>query len=242
MKIYYYYHVPKTGGSSVFRLFKKIKNQNKNTKLYDFNSYDNIKNNPYNINFDEVFSKDNIKKYDVIFIHHHHGYHGLFHYKNILKNKIEELRSMGHTFTLFTTFRNVLSFNLSRINYLKQIGYHLDKKTFLNQDTHYNIQAKYLLFCHQGEWPKGNLTHDVIKQNLNKKNITEILSLMDYIVETKNLNKFIIKLSQELNFNLINNLYINIGKIKTISFNDAEKELLLNNNNFDSLLLKYINY
>lgn len=52
---------------------------------------------------------------------------------------------MGHTFTLFTTFRNVLSFNLSRINYLKQIGYHLDKKTFLNQDTHYNVQSKYLV-------------------------------------------------------------------------------------------------
>lgn len=65
---------------------------------------------------------------------------------------------------------------------------------------------------------------------------------MDYIVETKDLDKFIIKLSQELNFNLINNLHTNIGKIKTISFNDAEKELLLNNNNFDSLLLKYINY
>lgn len=150
---------------------------------------------------------------------------------------------MGHTFTLFTTFRNVLSFNVSRINFLKQIGNELlDKKTFLNEDTHYNIQSKYLLFCHHGEWPKGKLTHDVIKQNLNKKNITEILSLMDYIVETKNLNKFIIKLSQELNFNLINNLHINIGKIKTISFNDTEKELLLNNNNFDSLLLKYINY
>jgi len=51
-----------------------------------------------------------------------------------------------------------------------------------------------------------------------------------------------IKLSKELNFNLINNLHINIGKIKIISFNDTEKELLLNNNNFDSLLLKYINY
>lgn len=65
---------------------------------------------------------------------------------------------------------------------------------------------------------------------------------MDYIVETKDLNNFMIKLSKELNFNLINNLHINIGKIKIISFNDTEKELLLNNNNFDSLLLKYINY
>lgn len=87
MKIYYYYHIPKTGGTSMLSFLDYLSQNLPNSKLYNFNSWNNITNIPKNIDFNEILSTENIRKYDYIFIHHHHGYYGLMHYENILIKK-----------------------------------------------------------------------------------------------------------------------------------------------------------
>ena len=85
MKIYYYYHIPKTGGSSMLDFLKFLSHNLPNSKLYDFTALK--QNNPKNIDFNKILSTENIRQYDYIFIHHHHGYYGLMHYENILIEK-----------------------------------------------------------------------------------------------------------------------------------------------------------
>jgi len=72
MKIYYYYHIPKTGGTSMFSFLKFLSRNLPNSKLYDFNGL-NGTTDIQNIDFNKILSIENITQYDYIFIHHHHG-------------------------------------------------------------------------------------------------------------------------------------------------------------------------
>jgi hypothetical protein len=52
MKIYYYYHIPKTGGLSILAFLKFLSHNLPNSKLYDFTHF-NPKN-PKNIDFNPL--------------------------------------------------------------------------------------------------------------------------------------------------------------------------------------------
>jgi hypothetical protein len=237
MKIYYYYHIPKTGGTSIASFLKFLSNKLQNSKLYNFNACNDIKRIPKNIDFNKILSRENIKKYDYIFIHHHHGYYGLMHYKNILIEKKKELENNGHTMKIFTTIRDVLSFNNSRLNYIKdKCGWNGNKSDFLTNEIHWNIQTKYFFFCHHGICPKGELTIDILNNKLTENNIIKISDVVDIFIETKNVTKFIDTMSKYFNLNYNSKSKKNVNK-HSIIFDDYCEELL-NNNKFDCFLLK----
>jgi hypothetical protein len=242
MKIYYYYHIPKTGGSSMFHFFKFLSHNLPNSKLYDFRTKKNLnENNPKNIDFNKILSTENIRQYDYIFIRHHHGYYGLMHYENILIEKKKELELNGHTIKIFTTIRGVLSFNNSRLNYIKdKCGWKGNKSDFLEKQIHWNVQTKYLFFCHHGERPRGKITTDIINNKLTINNILKLSDVVDIFIETKNVSKFIDTMSKYFNLNYNSKSQKNKNK-HSIILNDNSEELL-NNNKFDCFLLKtYMN-
>jgi len=208
-----------------------------NSKLYDFTSSNN---NPKNIDFNKILSTENIRKYNYIFIHHHHGYNGLMHYENILIEKKKELEINGHTLKIFTTIRDVLSFNNSRLNFIKdRCGWNGNKSDFLTNHIHWNVQTKYFFFCHHGEWPRGKITPDIINNKLTYNNILKLSDVVDIFIETKNIDKFIDTMSKYFKLNYISQKQ-NTNK-HSITFNDNAEELL-SNNKYDCFLLKtYMN-
>lgn len=229
MKVFYYYHIPKTGGTSTDHFLDYLSKNVPNSIFYNFNTNPRVI--PKDIDFNELLSKENIKKYDYIFIHHHHGYYGLMHYENILIEKKRELEINGHKMIIFTTIRDVLSFNNSRVNFMKKT-----KSDFLTNQIHWNCQTKYFYFCHHGPNPKGEITIDVINNELTEGNILRLSNVIDIFIETKNLTKFIDTMSKYFNLNYDSSKRKNECKY-SIDFEDNYDELL-NNNKFDCFLLK----
>ena len=239
MIIFYYYHIPKTGGTTIVNFLKYLERKLPNSKLYDFNSWNDIRDNPKNIDFNKVLSTENIKKYDYIFIHHHHGYYGLMHYENILIEKKKNLEINGHTMKIFTTIRDVLSHSNSLINYMKKLNIEVDKSEFLMKKKliYSNIQSKYFFF---GLNKKNFYSEEIINNKLTENNILKISDVIDIFIETKNLTKFIENMSKYFNLKYDAKFKKNVTK-HLITFNDDCKELL-NNNKFDCFLLKtYMN-
>jgi hypothetical protein len=241
MKIYYYYHISKTGGTSIAEFLKFLVHNLPNSKLYNLNSWNDIRDIPKNIDFNKILSTENIRQYDYIFIHHHHGYYGLMHYENILIEKKKELEINGHTLKIFTTIRDVLSFNNSRLNFIKdKCGWKGNKSDFLTNQRNWNVQAKYFFFCHHGENPRGEITIDVINNKLTENNILKLSDVVDIFIETKNVTNFIDNMSKHFNLNYNSKKQKNINKHSIILDDNCEE--LLNNNNFDCFLLKtYMN-
>ena len=88
------------------------------------------------------------------FVHHHHGFYGLSEISSILRETKEYLESIGSEFHLFTCVREPISFQKSRINYLRNKG-HAPDITFEDACTslnHQNVMYKYLLYNHPKRW------------------------------------------------------------------------------------------
>lgn len=242
MKVYYYYHIPKTGGTSVYDLFEVVAKEKTNSVIYNFNSSDDITSEPKSIDFDRILSAENVKKYDYIFIHHHHGYHGIMHYKDILIKRKQELESIGSTMTIFTTVREIMSFNNSRFNYLiDECNWEGDKQDFLTDEMHFNVQSKYFFFSHHGEWPQGDVTIEDVNDKLTEENILSLKSVIDIFVETKDLSRFMKDMCETLNIHYNVEERKNINK-HSITFNDVYEQLR-DVNSYDYFLLKScVNY
>lgn len=163
------------------------------------------------------------------------------HYENILVEKKKELEKNGHTIKIFTTIRDILSFNNSKINFIKdKCGWGGCKSDFLNDQTYFNSQTKYFFFCHHGSSPKGEITLDVINSKLTEKDILKISNVVDIFIETKNLTKFINTMSKYFNINYNSKSKKNTNKHR-ISFDDNYEQLLSNNKHDCFLLETYKN-
>ena len=235
MKIYYYYHISKTGGSSVVEFFKHIARTIPKCKFYNYNDWDRLTPTPKDIDFESILCPTHAK-FDYIFIHHHHGYHGLMHYKEYLARKKQELANDGHTMKIFTTIRDVVEFNNSRLNYIRnKWGWSGNRIDFLTDDTHFNIQTKYLFFCWHGEWPKeleeGTETAKVVVDGIRKLNrecIDELSDVIDLFVNTCNLTAFIKAMSRHLRVRYDDFTRKNASR-HFIKFDDRRSDLLKNN-------------
>lgn len=230
MKIYYYYHIPKTGGSSIKFFFNILNNKIPNSKIYDF--YNDNKVEHQIINLEEILSLENIEKYDYIFIHHHHGYYGLMKYENILNKKKKELKEKGHTIKIFTTIRDILSFNNSRINFSNKLGFNSQKHKYLKNENNLNIQSKYFFFG----LPRNKISSEEMKEKLTKTNILKISDVVDFFVETKNVTKFIDIMCNY--FNVKYNLKIKKNTTKHEIIFDDIQEKLFSLNELDCFLFK----
>ena len=157
--------------------------------------------------------------------------------KIFLLKKKKELEINGHILKIFTTIRDILSFNNSRLNFIKyKCGWDGNKSDFLENQIHWNIQTKYFFFCHHGEYPRGEITIDIINNKLTENNIKKISEVVDIFIETKNISNFIYTMSKYFSLNYDYKHRENTNK-HLIIFNDNAEELL-NNNKFDSFLLK----
>ena len=127
------------------------------------------------------------------------------------------------------------------MNYIKdKCGWKGNKSDFLENQIHWNVQTKYFFFCHNGEWPRGEITIDIINNKLTINNILKLSDVVDIFIEIKNVSKFIDTMSKYFNLNYNSKSQKNKNK-HSIIFNDNSEELL-NNNKFDCFLLKtYMN-
>lgn len=60
MQIYYYYHIPKTGGTTMVDFLIRLTENLPNSKYYNFNAWDNIIAIQKDIDFNEILSTENI--------------------------------------------------------------------------------------------------------------------------------------------------------------------------------------
>lgn len=232
MKIFYYYHISKTGGTSVLNFFNYIVENISNCVLYDYNDWDKLESEPKEINLDEVLVND---KYDYMFIHHHHGYHGLAKYKDYLVKKKNELKNSGHTMKIFTTVRDIVSFNNSRLNYLINTDRWVGTiHQFLENEIHFNIQTKYLLNNWHGEWSYKS-------QEISLQNIDELNEVIDLFLNISQLSKFLKAFSDYFNLNYDDYDTKSNNTTHHISFAKHSDQLFRNNDLDCYLLEKYSN-
>jgi hypothetical protein len=250
MIVYYYFHVPKTGGTSMVHFFKHLTKKLPKSILYNFDGKEadpqyiqrldinpplncrwcSKRSNVFNIKLKKILLR-NTNKYEYIFIHHHHGYRGLMNYKDILLNIKQTLETKGHSMKIFTTIRDVVSFNNSRLNYGIRLGYQRTKEDFLNSNAMFNHQTKYLFY--------GQLILQQNKPNITKKQIDDLEKLIDIFIETKNITSFMDTLTNKLNISYNSTHKKNVTKHKITL--DNRKPTLLKNNYLDAYLLeKYI--
>jgi len=179
LKIIYYYHIPKCGGTHIGSHMRQI-SKAVNGEFYDFKK--RIKN--LNLNFLrkkindirlENFLKSICKgKADFKFIHHHHGYYGISEIYHLLLREKEKAKSLGHDFYLFTCIRDPMSFQVSRINYLRN-SCGMKNITFddaITLSSNHNFMCKYFMQNQPRRWKDLNIDKNYFKK---------ILGIMDKV-------------------------------------------------------------
>lgn len=177
MKIIYYYHIPKCGGSHIDQHMRMLSKAVKG-KYYNFtsgmNNYGLVKKAICNIRLRFFLKSINQGKADFKFIHHHHGYYGISEIYHLLSQEKDRAKSLGNDFYLFTCIRDPISFQLSRVNYLRN-SCGLPKLSFddvIADSRHHNVMYRYFMQNHPTRW------QDI---NLDIREFKKIMKIMDKV-------------------------------------------------------------
>jgi len=201
MKVIYYYHIPKCGGSFVFHLLKKFSNKVEGEFVPFINLDQNKKNSELDDELKEfIGSIKDYSKNEVLIIHHHHGYPGIHELHNEILMAKAAIRKKGGEMIVISTVRDPLSYSISKVNYLQKKGSNNKYKDLINQPTLHNMLSKYLNYNHVGRWRNNPIEVDI---PLLEKSI----SLFDRIFLMEEMEK----LTQFLN-NFLGTKNINIEK------------------------------
>ncbi len=138
-----------------------------------------------NLKFTRFLKRINQGSADFKFVHHHHGYYGISEIYNILSLEKKRAESLGNEFFLFTCIREPMSFQISRINYLRNsCGMpNLSFDDAVTKPKHQNVMYKYLLYNHPKRWKKRNSGKDYFLKNLGIMDRVFLLEEFEHLID-----------------------------------------------------------
>lgn len=171
MKIIYYYHMPKCGGTLVNKQLKDL-SASLGAEYHNFNTdmkkYGKVRKLYNDYKLRRFFKSINEKTCEFKFIHHHHGFYGISEIEDLLIQAKKEANSLGNEFYLFTSIRDPISFQISRINYLRNsCGLeHLSFEDSCKDAKHHNVLYKYFMYNHPARWSSREVKDEDFKNSL----------------------------------------------------------------------------
>ncbi|HNP17410.1 MAG TPA: hypothetical protein PKL31_03160 [Fulvivirga sp.] len=195
MKVIYFYHIPKCGGTFIDTYLRDVADILNGV----YKNFNTLKSKEINIERDN-WIKRSLKMTqksgrDYIFIHHHHGFPGITELYDQLAKMKAELINDGHELYMFTCIRNPVDQFVSRVNFLINTGQDetLSIRRLLDNKTLSNNMYKYLMYNHPERYSENNdFSYELFHQTLTLfdkvfllENIQSIQDWINSITKTK---------------------------------------------------------
>ena len=187
-----------------------------------------------NYKLNRFFKSLNDQTTHLKIIHHHHGYFGISEIENTLIREKEKAKLLGNELYFFTCIRDPISFQLSRVNFLRNSCGMPDFSftDVIQKSENQNFMAKYYLRNHRKRWKT-----DV---PLEKIRFTKLLGLMDKVILLEDLSPLYAWLSEILEISI--DVPVEKAKVGTHKLIPSQEELerLRDVNTFDQFFYDFV--